>query len=370
VFSDVAAASEAGLRALGFRIATREAETWSLVLPNSRPARRTLRGDRGRITLSEARKRGDRVGDERALLVAPSASPGVLDAARLGRWDVLLWDAPLAIVNGVAYEAIGAGAPADAPRRRDRSGSPAPLTQPAPLPQGLLSRLPTGGSGSAGAAPAPARHGGRPAWTRWAVARLLLLDGAAPVGRLADRLGVSRQAISRALAQWGELVRRGHDGSWCAPDDAALLAAWSAAYPGPGGSSRGWRRAGDGTVLPDPPGAGVPGLPAAPPGTAPPDAALAAAVRAAQNAGAAPLVLRGDPAVGDAAGSVARLLVRTPVNLGRAGFVAVPVAEAELVTMVPADPTPWATSAPGLVAGGAVLLADRLLGSASVPVPR
>lgn len=333
MLNEVAAASEAGLRALGFRIGERVGDSWALILPNARPARRTLRGDRGRITLSEARKRGDVGGAERVLLVAPSASPGVLDAARLGRWDLLLWEAPLALINGVAYEAIGTGVPNDAPRRRDRLGQPAPLTQPAPLPARLLERLPA-------AEALPSHTGGRPAWTRWAVARLLLLRGGAPVGHLSDVLGVSRQAVSRALTQWGALVRRDGSGVWTAHDDAALLGAWLAAYPGPGGRSEGWWH------------------------PLPPLGQARAAALLAQRAGASALlsgsVARQVHTPGLEAGRV-EVLLRTPVNLRAAGFEAVPVERASLLTRVPRDPTVWATAVPASVAGQPVVVADRLL---------
>jgi hypothetical protein len=333
VLNEVAVASEAGLRALGFRIGERSGDSWALVLPNARPARRTLRGDRGRITLSEARKRGDVGGAERVLLVAPSASPGVLDAARLGRWDLLLWEAPLALINGVAYEAIGTGVPGDAPRRRDRLGVPAPRTQPAPLPAGLLDRLPD-------AVLPPAHTGGRPAWTRWAVARVLLLRGGAAVGHLSDVLGVSRQAVSRALTQWGGLVRRDGAGVWAAADDAALLGAWLAAYPGPGGRVEGWWH------------------------PLPPLGQARAAALLAQRAGASPLLGGSVAQQVHAPGTVAQrveVLLRTHVDLRSAGFEAVPLERASLVTRVPGDPTVWATAVPASVAGQPVVVADRLL---------
>lgn len=376
---DVAAASEAGLRALGFRVGARSGDTWELTLPNSRPATRTLRGDRGRITLSEARKRGDQAGGERALLVAPSASPGVLDAARLGRWDLLLWAGPTALINGVSYAAIGSGAPLDAPRRRDRLGEAAPLTQPAPLPPGLsgasggatrgvasataswadnenqrrngnmlagqagvrpgASLARDGGHAASAGSETPTHTGGRPAWTRWAVARVLLLGGGSPVGQLADVLGVSRQAVGRALTQWGGLVTRDGAGSWRAVDPAELLTAWTSAYPGPGGRAEYWWH------------------------PLPPLGQARAAAKVAQAAGAWPLFTGAvaaqvhDPSIG---ARTTRLLLRTPIDLRAAGFMRSTADEASLVTLVPRDPTLWATSAPATVAGEPVIVVDRL----------
>lgn len=354
MLDDVAAASEAALRSLGFRVGERRGDTWTLTLPNSRPAVRTLRGDRARITLSDARKRGDQSHGERALLVAPSASPGVLDAARMGRWDLVLWEYPRAIVNGVVYEAIGSGTPMDAPRRRDRadaaqivpttpstpSGAPGPAAPPAP-------RSPSPPAATvAGAVPdeeAHLRHtGGRPPWTRWAVARLLLLRGPQPVGRLADVLGVSRQAVSRALQQWGAWVSRGHDGAWAPRDPDALRGAWERAYPGPGGETSGWSH------------------------PLPPLQQTRAAALVAQREGAWPLV-GGDVALWEqgvevaVASPLASVLVRTAVDLRAAGFQRVLLGEATLVLRVPADPTVWATAIPATVAGEAVVVVDPLI---------
>lgn len=353
VLDEVAAASEAALRSLGFRLGAKHGDSWSFTLPNSRPAVRTLRGDRGRITLSEARKRGDQHAGERALLVAPSASPGVISAARLGRWDLLLWEGPEALINGVSYAAVGFGAPADAPRRRDRLGELAPATAPAPLPAGVAGSrgTPPGGVGprirlaasatTAVLGTASPQSGGRPAWTRWAVARLLLLRGPQPVGRLSDLLGVSRQAVGRALQQWGEWVYRGPDGAWAPVDPARLRAAWEGAYPGPGGAVSGWWH------------------------PLPPLQQARAAVVVAQREGAWPLVsgsvaLQAHDVAGVAA-QRASVLVRTGVDLASAGFRPVELGSATLVLHVPRDPTLWATATPATVAGEAVVIADTLI---------
>lgn len=343
VLEEVAAASEAALRSLGFRLGHRSGDTWAFTLPNSRPAVRTLRGDRGRITLSEARKRGDQHGGERALLVAPSASPGVISAARLGRWDLLLWDGPEALINGVSYAAVGVGVPADAPRRRDRWGAAVPATAPAPLPPGVAGSraAAAGGVGHSPLEPSPSHTGGRPAWTRWAVARLLLLRGPQPVGRLSDVLGVSRQAVGRALTQWGAWVERGPDGAWSPANAAQLRAAWERAYPGPGGVITGWWH------------------------PLPPLQQARAAVLVAQREGAWPLVsgavaLRSH-AVDEVPSEVASVLVRTGVDLASAGFRPVELAAATLVMRVPHDPTVWATAVPATVAGEAVVITDPLI---------
>lgn len=344
MLEEVATASEAALRSLGFRLGHKSADTWAFTLPNSRPAVRTLRGDRGRITLSEARKRGDQHGGERALLVAPSASPGVISAARLGRWDLLLWDGPEALINGVSYAAVGMGAPADAPRRRDRLGAVAPATAPAPLPPGVAgSRAVSPHGVGHSTEPAPLPHtGGRPAWTRWAVARLLLLRGPQPVGRLSDVLGVSRQAVGRALQQWGGWVHRAPDGAWSAVNGPQLRAAWDGAYSGPGGVVTGWWH------------------------PLPPLQQARAAVLVAQREGAWPLVsgsiaLRSHGVEPHVDNGPACVLVRTEVDLASAGFQRVELDSATLVLRVPHDPTVWATATPATVAGEAVVITDPLM---------
>lgn len=290
MLSDVAATSEAALRALGFRVRSRSGETWELLLPNSRPATRVLRGDRARITLSDARKRGDRPDGTRTLLVAPSASPGVLDAALLGRWDLLLWDHPRAVINGVAYAAIGSGPPSDAPRRGAREPAPAPT--------------------------ASERTGGRRAWTRWGIARILLLDGPADVAALAGRLDASPQAVRRALGQWGGLVQRGTDGAWSVPDAAGLRSALGTGYEGPGGRRSGWF-----SPLP----AARQGVLAA--------AALGPDARALTVPGRALVLVAPESAV--------------QAPLRAAGFVPAPAGRASLTVLEPKDTTAWVTARVG-----------------------
>lgn len=340
---DVALAAQSALRALGFRLGSTAGSHWDLTLPNARQAQRTARGDRGRITLSEARKRGDQVGSQRTLLVAPSASPGVIDAAKLGRWDLLLWEGPSAYINGVLYEAIGGGIPIDAPRRRDREGLPAPRTQPAPLPPGLSgSPLPgIGDPAASGTAPTLAHTGGRLPFTRWAVARALLLYGPTAVASLAAMLGVSRQGAGRALAQWGALVSRSSAGEWHAAHSDELLAAWKQAYQGPGGSLTGWRHA------------------------LPLEGQVRAATLVAQDAGASPL-LGVAAASGTGLPATVPVFVRHEVDLSGVGFERVPLEQATLIMRVPKDPTLWATAVPAVVAGTPVASVDELTATSSV----
>ena len=171
------------------------------------------------------------------------------------------------------------------------------------------------------------------------MARVLLLGGGSPVGQLADVLGVSRQAVGRALTQWGGLVARDGAGTWRAVDPAVLLAAWTSAYPGPGGRAEYWWH------------------------PLPPLGQARAAAKVAQAAGAWPLFTGAvaaqvhDPSLG---ARTTRLLLRTPIDLRAAGFVRSIEAEASLVTLVPRDPTLWATSAPATVAGEPVIVVDRL----------
>lgn len=301
--SDVEATAEATLRSLGFRVRSRSELAWELLLPNSRPATRTLRGDRGRITLSEARKRGDQISGSRTLLVASGASHGVLDAARLGRWDLLTWEPPRAVINGITYEAVGTEVPPDAPRRRDRHDALAA----------------TG-----------TRRGGRLPWVRWGVARVLLVAGPQSVGALSERLGVSPQAVRRALNQLGGLVSRDAHGEWSPNVAAELEASWRSAYPGPLGNVTTWWH------------------------PLPPDGQARAVAVMASRAGAQPLL------ASDARG-VVTAYVRENVDLRPVGFTPAAAEHATLRLVEPRDPTLWATAAPGTVAGEPVLSADRLL---------
>ncbi|MGO1319492.1 MAG: hypothetical protein ACTII7_09420 [Galactobacter sp.] len=314
---DVSVSAEAALRALGFRIHARNGDTWELSLPNSRNAVRTLRGDRGRITLSEARKRGDRTAVSRTLLVASGASPGVLDAARLGRWDILTWAPPRAVINGITYEAVGTDTPNDAPRRRDRAVTP-------------------DGDGRAGAGHAPSgtRHGGRLPWIRWGVARVLLVAGPQPVGALSERLGVSPQAVRRALSQLGDFVARDHHGEWSATSTKELERTWLASYPGALGKSTTWWH------------------------PLPPEGQARAVAVVAERLGARPLLAAGETGLVTA---YVREDVDLRTELQRVGFAAIPAERATLRLASPKDPTLWATAQPVMVAGQAVLRADRLI---------
>jgi hypothetical protein len=316
-------------------VRARNGDRWELILPNSRPATRTLRGDRGRITLSEARKRGDRSAAARTLLVASGASSGVFDAARLGRWDILTWNPPRAVVNGITYEAVGTDVPDDAPRRRDRGCVPGR----AELPDGVASTgarpSPSAARPTAGANTSSGpRHGGRLPLVRWGVARILLVAGPQPVGSLAERLGASPQAVRRALNQLGAFVARDSHGEWAPTSAGELERTWAAAYPGAMGKSTTWWH------------------------PLPPEGQARAVAVIAGRVGARPLFAQ------SSSGWVTAY-VREEVDLRdelqRVGFVPTSPERSTLRLMVPRDPTLWATAAPATVAGQAVLMADRLI---------
>lgn len=333
---DVSVSAEAALRALGFRLHTRSGDTWELILPNSRKAVRTLRGDRGRITLSEARKRGDRTAVSRTLLVASGASAGVFDAAKLGRWDVLTWSPPRAVVNGITYEAVGTDVPVDAPRRRDRPvvGMPDD-TCPAPAPASPAATAATGAErGEDPSSGIGRQHGGRLPWVRWGVARVLLVAGPQPVGVLAERLGVSPQAVRRALNQLGEFVSRDNHGEWAPTSAQELERTWLASYPGAKGKNTTWWH------------------------PLPPEGQARAVAVVAERLGARPLLAAGKTGLVTA---YVREEVDLRAELQRVGFASISPERATLRLAIPRDPTLWATAQPVMVAGQAVLMSDRLI---------
>jgi hypothetical protein len=169
------------------------------------------------------------------------------------------------------------------------------------------------------------RPSGRPAWIRWAVARCLIL-ASAPRRQvdIASQLGTSQQAVSLVSKSLGPLVTTGHRGL-VATDKGRLLDAWAAVYPGPGGQRFGWY-----------------GLDPAVPGTE-------QAVRLAADLGADPIV-SGDVAADVLSPwklpSTGLVYLQEPVDLAGEGFVPVSLAEANLVTVLPRDPTLWCTVGP------------------------
>jgi hypothetical protein len=166
------------------------------------------------------------------------------------------------------------------------------------------------------------------------VARVLLVAGSQPVGVLAERLGVSPQAVRRALNQLGSFVSRDANGEWGPTSVSQLESTWASTYPGPLGKSSTWWH------------------------PLPPQGQARAVAVVAERLGARPLLAAGDAGVVTA---YVREDVDLRAELQRVGFVAVPHERATLRLTVPRDPTLWATAVPATVAGQALLTADRLI---------
>lgn len=237
----------------------------------------------------------------RPLLVAETATDGVLGRARRGEFDLLLAEPPMLAIAGTIYGEAAV---------------------PSPEPE--------------------ARRPGKPAWIRWAVARFLLVDPE-PVRQqvIADSLGTSQQAVSQACRALGDLVRTSALGVH-APDRGRLLEHWLRNYPGPGGSEFGWYSL-DGVIEQT-------------------ERAVAAARRldadplvsgdvAADRLAPWKLPTRG------------LVYVSGPIDLGGDAFVPAPLEEATLITRVPRDPTVWALPdyEPAGGSGAYVALADPAL---------
>lgn len=215
----------------------------------------------------------------RILHVGRSASNGILERAKAGEFDILTADPIQLIHSGRA----NAAAPA-----LSRKQSP--------------------------------RHKGRPAWTRWAVQRYLLLTPAPsrqPV--IADALGTTQQSISRAAQALQGLVTDRGEGLF-ATDRARLLEHWQSEYPGPGGQEFGWY-----------------GLDTA---TEHVEAVVALAAQLEVHA-----LVGGDVAADRIAPwkhpMRGRVYLSGPIDLTDDGFVPAPLEEANLIACIPRDPTLW-----------------------------
>lgn len=159
------------------------------------------------------------------------------------------------------------------------------------------------------------RRTGRPAWVRWALMRLLLRDGSLPdQTEVAARLGVSQQAVSRAL--------RALRGTGTEDPADALLDRFLDEYPGPGGKEFGWYGLDPVTTQTD------------------------AAVTLADSLELEPII-GGDVAADRIAPwklpSRSRIYLREPMDLGGEGFVPAPLTEATLICCTPRDLSLWAT---------------------------
>ncbi|WP_157983775.1 hypothetical protein [Nesterenkonia muleiensis] len=215
----------------------------------------------------------------RALLVGRTATEGVVQRAKQGKIDILTAEPIRLIHAGVSYEAEENLAP----KRPD-----------------VRSR--------------------RPAWTRWAVERYLLL-AAEPARQpvIAEMLGTSQQSVSNAARYLGDLVIDHGDGL-VARDRSRLLNHWRDEYIGPGGQEFGWYSL-------DPIAEQVTN-----------------AVDVANFLDAQPLV-SGDMAADRYAPwklpTRGRIYVSIPIDLSDDGFVPAPINEATLTVCTPRDPSLW-----------------------------
>ncbi|MFJ6419033.1 hypothetical protein [Paeniglutamicibacter sp. NPDC091659] len=234
------------------------------------------------------------------LFVGRTITPGMLEQAKAGHFDVLTEHPLRLVIRGSVYASED---PVQAPVRR--------------------------------------RPSGRAAWVRWAVGRCLLLStGPQRQPVIADLLGTSQQSVSNAARQLGDLVADGGRGL-TAVDKEALLGHWVEEYSGPGGQEFGWYSL-DPIVEQTLKAAKAAELCDASP--------LVSGDVAADRLAPWKLPSRG------------RIYVNRPIDLGDDGFVPAPVEEATLITCIPRDPTLWrlahAMPSPG---SGASALADAVM---------
>lgn len=247
-----------------------------------------------------------------ALLVGQTATEGVVERARAGSINILT-ENPLQLIHGGTTYTVDETPPSEQPRRASR-----------------------------------------PAWTRWAVERYLLLaNEPSKQSVIAEVLGTSQQSVSNAVLKLGPLVTD-HGNGVVTTDKSALLEHWLNDYTGPGGQEFGWYSL---------------------------DTAVQQTTKAVTLANLlhiAPLI-SGDVAADRIAPwklpSRGRVYLSGPIDLAGDGFVPAPVDEATLITCVPRDPTLWrltdnssstgADTAPSVLADAAIVYWDVLLGGDS-----
>lgn len=218
--------------------------------------------------------------DRQRLLVAKTATDGVVQDALAGRLDVLTAHPPRLILDGHDFALVDDHV----------------MTIPA-RPRTT-----------------------RTAWTRWTIERYLLLapkPARQPI--IADTVHATQQSVSYTVRQLSGLVSETREG-FTATNRAKLLKHWFADYTGPGGLELGWysldsvmrqvSTAVESADLVDVP-------------------ALVSGDVAADVLAPWKLPARG------------RVYVSGPVDLENEGFVPAPLKEATLVTCVPADPSLW-----------------------------
>ncbi|WP_164672021.1 hypothetical protein [Brevibacterium casei] len=213
------------------------------------------------------------------LFVAESATEGIIERAESGELDILT-TAPIRLIHsGITYS-VHTAATTD-----HRSETP---------------------------------KRARPAWTRWALIRYLLLnDAPARQSSIADVLGVSQQAVSSALKMLGPFVDDAGDGVY-AMDRQGLLRLWIDEYLGPGGQEFGWF-------------------------SLDPIVQQVAQAREIFHFLDQTILVGGDVAADVIAPwklpTTGRIYTDAPIDLSEGGFVPAPLDEATLIITVPRDPT-------------------------------
>jgi hypothetical protein len=270
------------LRELGVGIAggSAGAHTWLLRAPDGSSYEVTPTAPVTRLDAHLVRNHVDHHGPGRGiLLIGGTATEGVVQRARRGEIDILTAEPLRLIRDGITYQA------AEDPSSQ-RTGGPSK----------------------------------RPAWTRWAVERYLVLAAEpARQAEIADAVGTTQQSVSNAARHLGDLVTD-HGAGLITTNRPQLLEHWREEYPGPGGHEFGWY------------------------GLDPVTEQVSRATEASGRLGARPLV-SGDVAADRISPwkvpARGRLYVESPVDLSEDGFVPAPLEEASLVTCVPRDPSLW-----------------------------
>lgn len=269
------------LRDLEVAILGGEADVWQLNLPDGQRVVRQIVPSRDRMGLREAAPYLNSRTGVRPLLVAGTATTGLMRRALAGDVDLLLADPLQIVVGGIPYT----------------DATELPLSAPRPR------------------TPRQSRS-----WTRWAITRMFATTSH-PLnqGEIASALETSQQNVSRILREM-EGIDRAPSGRYYASVPTQLLNDWVAEYPGPGGAAFGWYSL-DSTV-----------------------SQTLQAYDIAQLSGTHPLI-SGDVAADELTPwrlpERGLLYLQAPLNLEDDGFVPAPLEEATLITVVPRDRTLW-----------------------------
>lgn len=273
------------LREFGFSIAEGHTDaSWVLVSTEASHFEVALTTPVSRLNAHSVRNHIVPSGETpRPLFIGHSATPGVIRQAQEGRIDILTETPTRLIYRGQVHELL----------EGERSSKQKRYIQ-------------------------------RPAWTRWAVERYLLLSHSpARQSEIAAALQTSQQSVSNAARHLGKLVIDHGDGLMAA-DRSGLLAHWVNEYSGAGGQEFGWYSL-DSIA-----------------------AQTAAATEVADFLDFSPLVSSDVAADHLAPWKLpikSRIYVKGPIDLGGDGFVPASLEEATLVTCVLADPSLWMLAA-------------------------